>query len=623
MAVFTETIQLNDQVSAAAKAASGAVAGLGSSTESAQGALAKATTMTAPAGAAMKSLGQSTFDASNAMKVGKETIGTAIAGIKSAFTSLSQGDVKGAIQGVTDAVAGIAKMLDLVVPGLGQAVSTVVQIAGGLAGITAGLIQSGIEFAISSSESKQAMLSLFDAMGGGVVKGEEVEGVIDGLKAKFGIAKDSLIGYTNALMAMGRTDLSQLEDDLLAVSSAAALVKGGDQALLGFIKKIDMAAESGGKLKLATKQLANLSATGANVGDVAKVMGVSVENLTKDLAAGTVDAKKFGDALQQAIIKKGQGPLERMATSSANLKKILSEAWGDLFEDIDVGPFMKEVKELFDIFGQGKSSGQALKAGIGGFFKEVFATLTKVVPMVKHFMLDLIIYGLRAYIAIKPIVAKIKEFVQSERGMKIINAALQGMWFVLKVVGAALLVAVAVVGLFFAALIALSIAAYTVVGSILSFVSETGTALSDWVTKAPQAALDFVTGLVKGITDGAGAVIGAVTGLADGATGAFKNALGIASPSKVGHMLGKNFGESTGDGIEDSQDSVHGASTGVAAAAVKGVTSGGDTGQASGAKSGSSMVVYVTVEGASKSVLEISQEMWSQVIQRTALESGL
>ena len=36
-----------------------------------------------------------------------------------------------------------------------------------------------------------------------------------------------------------------------------------------------------------------------------------------------------------------------------------------------------------------------------------------------------------------------------------------------------------------------------------------------------------------------------------------------------------------------------------------------------------SVVVYVTVEGASKSVLEISQEMWSQIMQRTALESGL
>ncbi len=605
MAVFVEEIQLKDGVSAPAKTASSALA---------------------KAGDVMGALSKSTFDAANAMKVGKESIGAAIAGIKSAFTSLASGDVKGAIQGVTDSIAGMAKLLDLVVPGLGEAVAAVIQIAGGLVGITAGLIKSGVEFAISSSEAKQQMLGLFDAMGGGLVTGAQTEEMIDGVKAKFGIAKDSLIGYTKQLQLLGVTDLGQLESGILALASASALVKGGDEALLSFRKKIDLAVQSGSNLKIATKQLAQLSATGANVGDVAKTMGVSVEELTKNLAAGTVDAKKFGDALETTIITKGKGPLERMAASSANLKKLLSEAWGDLFEDVDVGPFMAEVKKLFDIFGQGTESGKALKDGIGGFFKQVFAILTKVVPLAKHFLLDMIIYGLKAYIALKPIVKTIKEFAASAEGAKIIGTVLSSLWTVLKAVGVAVLVVVgAVLGLW-AAMVVVSVAVWTAVGAFLGFVAEAGGALAGWVSSAATAAYDFVAGLVTGIGNGASQVIGAVSGLADSATGAFKSALGIHSPSKVMMGLGGDVAEGTAQGIEGGSSDVHGAASGMAGAAVKGATSGGDASGGGSSKGGVNVTVEagaITIDGAGKTALEITETMISLVFERVALGAGL
>lgn len=629
MAVFTEVIKLDDQVSAPAKAASGAVQGLGTSTATTQGALAKATTVAAPAGAAMKSLGQSTFDASNAMKVGKETISAAITGIKSAFTSLAQGDVKGAIQGVTDAVAGIAKMLDLVVPGLGQAVSAVIQIAGGLLGVTVGLIKSGADFAIASSQAKTQMLAMFDALGAGVMTGAQVDDMLDGLSAKLGVTKDAMVPLVQKFMAMGITSQDALEKMTTAALSAKALVGGADSGAAAFealAKKIQLASETGQGLKIPIKGLGSLAEMGLTVDDVAKKMGISAANLAGQLKDGTADAKKFGDALQSALIDKGAGPLQKMGLGLSNLKSLFSQYIGDMFEDLgdSVGPFLLAVKDLFSIFdSKSKPSGEALKAGIGGFFKQVFAAATKVVPMIKHFLLDVIIYGLRAYIAIKPIVAKIREFATSAQGMKIINTALQGLWFVLKVIGVSILVVIGAIGLFVAALVAISVAAYTVVGAIVDFVSTAGGALADWVSGAATAAYDFVAGLVQGISDGAGAVMNAVSGLADKATGAFKSALGIASPSKVMMGLGGNVAEGTAEGIEAGSKDVHGASSGMAAAAVKGATSSGDESKGSDAKSGANVIVYVTVEGASKSVLEISQEMWSQIMQRAALESGL
>lgn len=622
MAVFTETIKLDDQVTPPALAA---LSSLQKLTQHMLVSQKNAASAGASIAKPFKAAGASTFDAANAIAVGKETITAAIGGIKAAFSSLASGDVKGAIQGVTDTVAGLAKLLDLVVPGLGQAVAAVVQIAGGLVGITAGLIKSGVEFAISSSEAKQAMLGLFDAMGGGIVTGAQTEDMIDRLKAKFGIAKDSLIAWTNSLHAMGITDLAKVEQALLATASAQALVtKGGAEAFTALTKKLQTFVQTGQGLKLPLKGLGSLADMGLTVDDVAKKMGISAEKLAGQLKAGSADAAKFGDAMQQALIEKGKGPLERFAASSANIKKLLSESFGDLFEDLgdSVTPFLAEVKKLFDIFSQGEESGKSLKAGIGVVFKQIFATLTQLVPVAKHFLLDVYIYGLKAYLAIKPIVKAIKEFAASAEGAAMIGTVLSSIWTVLQLVGVAVGVVVVVVLALWAAMLAVAVAVWTAVGSFLAFTQEVGGALVGWVASAATAAYDFVAGLVKGIASGASAVSGAVTGLADGATGAFKSALGISSPSKVMMGLGMNTGAGFAEGLEDTGADVHAAASGVAGAAVQGASSTEGASPA-GASAGANITVNVQIDGAGKSAMEITEEMVASVFERMALGAGV
>ena len=80
-------------------------------------------------------------------------------------------------------------------------------------------------------------------------------------------------------------------------------------------------------------------------------------------AAGAVDAKAFGDALSDAVIKKGAGPLDALSKEWGSIMKMWDKAKSDLFKGIDVGPFMAEVRSLFEIFGQGTESGKALKDG--------------------------------------------------------------------------------------------------------------------------------------------------------------------------------------------------------------------------------------------------------------------
>lgn len=624
MAVYRETIQLDDEVSAPAKAAATVISALSKSAIVAEGALSKVSGATIPVGNAMGGLAGKTFDAANAMQVGKETISAAVAGMRAAFSSLAAGDVKGAIAGVTDAVSGMAKMLDLVVPGLGEAVSLVVTIAGGLVGVTAGLIKSGAAFAIEATTAKIQMLSMFDALGQGKISGEEVDDMLDDLSSRLGQTKDAMVPLVKAFATMGITGKEALEKMTTAALSAQAL-GGTSEAFVDLQKKIQAADESGGKLKI---KFAALAGVGLHVEDVAAKMGISAKTLGDQMKAGSVDAKKFGDAMTSALLEKGAGPLETMGLSVKNLGGLLQQYIGDMFEDLrdPVMGFLTVVKDLFGIFdSKSKPSGQALKAGIEGFFKQVLVLATKVVPLVKHFLLDMIIFGLKAYIAMKPIVKTMIDMWKQHDGMGILMKAFEGIKLALIILGG---VIAFVVGLFLgviAVAVLVSVAFWTLLSTVMSFTADASKAIGDWVVGATAAAADFIKGLVDGISKGATDVVNAVKGVASSAVGAFEGALGIQSPSKVMMDLGGHTSAGFAQGIEDGGEDVHGAASGVAGQAVKGAgapaaSSGSGS---SGASGGVVMNVNVQIDGAGKSAEAITDEMVSQVFQRYALAAGL
>lgn len=686
MAVFTETIKLDDQVSApAAKAAGALVKGseeakawgaamaaaraqakaLGAATDAATGATLKqakalpnltdallkqqanqklAATADAKVAAQQKKQQSEASSAAakaaqvqtaantkmaNTLSTARDAVGSSIGSIKGAFLSLASGDVKGAIEGVADGIAGIAKLLDLVVPGLGQAVAAVISFAGA----TFGAVASIAKFAIETSVAKTQVLAMWDALGEGKITGEEVDGMLDDLSAKLGQTKDAMQPITQKFLQMGITGKEALAEMTTAALSAKALVGGADAGAEAFVKltkKIQTAAATGQGLKIPLKGLGSLADMGLTVDDVATKMGVSAKKLAEELKAGTVDATKFGDALNHALIEKGAGPLETMGLSLSNLGGLLKQYIGDIFEDMmpAIKPFLLALKDLFGIFdSKTKPSGEALKTGIVAYFTKLFQVATKVVPIVKSMLLSIIIYGLKAFIAIKPLVAKVREFLNSAAGAATMQRIWDALVVVFKVLGVVVLVVVAVLLVLWAAMIAVSVAFWTVTGVILETVGAMSSTLAGWVTSAAEAAYNFIQGLVSGIASGAGAVVDAVTGLAGKAKGAFKSALGIASPSKVGRELGGNFGGSIAGGMGEAANDVHGAASGLATAAVKGTSSPAAGSASAGGNASSSgdveINVNVTIDGAGKSAQEITDEMVSQTFQRYALAVGL
>lgn len=615
MSVYEEVIDLVDHISGPANTASKSVLSLGdkmnllqNQVKATQAAMLKAQALGNTK--AYKKLGEDLANYKNALgSVEKQVTSEAAA----ESTSL---------KGVTSQVAE-----------LGGVYTAVAAAAAGAALAFGALIVAGSALAIEASTAKMQMISMFDALGGGVITGARVDDMLDEMRSKLGVTKDTMVPLVKEFLSMGVTSEDALQKMTTAALSAKALAGGSEAAAQSFTnlsKKIQAAAETGQALKIPLKGLGSLNEMGLNVNDVAQQMGISAEKLGAQLKSGSVDAKAFGNALQDALIAKGAGPLETMSLSASNLGAMLKEYLGDLFEDLgdSVKPFLAQVKDLFGIFdSKGKPSGQALKQGIEGVFKNVFSIATKVVPMVKHFLLDMIIFGLKAYIALKPIVGWFLDLRKNTTVMNVLTFALEGLGKVALVIGGALAV---VVGIF----VGMTALAGVVAGGLWTLIGVIGNVavtilqfLGELPTKALQFGKDFVSGLVNGITSGAGFVVDAVKGLADGAKNTFKSVLGIHSPSTVMAQMGNYAGQGVAVGLNAAVPDVHGAASDLGGAAVGGASKGMSSGGAAGSSGGLSITVeagaIVIQGGADKSVLDLTEEAISMLFERVALAQGL
>jgi len=624
MAIYTEEVQLKDGLSPAAKAAAENVKTLEhqmtvlqKSLTAAQDKMTKASALGDIAGF-RKAKGEVAQ-----LTAGIGDLSPKVAGAKQELAALTQ-----KTQGATGASMDLQAELAELTGGL----SILVEVVGAVALGFGVLVAAGAKFAIEASEAKTQALALWTALGEGKTSGDQVDDMLDGMRAKLGITKDAMTPWANQLMAMGVVELPQLEEALTATAAAAALAKGGGDVYLGMQKKIQAAAEAGTKL---TVKLKDLSSMGLTVTDVATKMGVSATELGAQLKAGSVDAAKFGKALNDALAAKGGDSIKAMSLSVQNLGGLFKEYIADMFEDLGpaIRPFLEQVKDLFGIFdSKTKPSGQALKAGIEGFFKQVFAIAAKVVPMVKHFLLDVIIFGLKAYIALKPIVKTLQDMWKQHGGMQILIKAFNVMKPLLIVIGVAIGVVVLAFAALWAMMVGIGVVILAVTGFIVKGISEgigalwdLAKVLGEWSMMGLKYAGDFVMGIVNGIKSGVGMVVDAVTNLAGSAKGAFKKALGIASPSKVGKSLGGNFGGSIGEGMSAAAPDVHAAGGELAGAAAGGFSKNAGGGGAS-ASAGASITVHidqlnVDAKGASGAE-ELSETIFAVVFERLAIANG-
>lgn len=545
-------------------------------------------------------------------EVMKDAFREVAAGVGDMISGIKGGSAEEVVKGLADSLAGLATLLDLVVPGLGQAAAAIIRFGGAIASATVGVVQEAMSMAIEATQAKDAMVSMFGALAGSAAEGAKIEEMLGDLSEQIGVTKDALAPFTRAFMAMGVEGEDALKRLTLAAASAQAIM--GDPAAAhafeNLEKKIHVAVQTGQGLKIPAKGLGSLADMGIRVDDVAKRMGLSTATLSSQLKAGSVNAAKFGAALEESLIEKGAGPLARMSASFDNLKKMAGQSIEDMFEGMskDVDPFMAQIKDLFGVFSQSKPSGQAMKAGIGGALHQIFAVMTPLIPKVKHFFLNVVIWSLQAYIAIKKNWTSIRPIFEAVG------------W---------------VVGVSANAFASLTHGIFMAIGAAANLAGEIKAGI-DRVGKFADvlyiAGTQLVDGFIGGIKAGVSRVADAASDLATSAKDAVKGVLGIHSPSRVTMQLGAHVSAGLAGGMSAHAGHVERAAAGVGARAVTGMNlgawapalpaRGGAATQGAGMNVGG-VTIQITAPNGVTNATELTEAAIVALFDRLALQRGL
>jgi len=467
---------------------------------------------------------------------------------------------------------------------------------------------------------------------------DDLKASIKGMTGFDDIGVDKLVSQLDDLskeLPQTRAELGELATQLLgagisaddlsgrlkAISSAQALMgargKEAAQKVTELFEKISESEKLGTTLKVNEKLFQGI---GVSAEDVAKKMGISSNEILKMLKSGEVDAKKFGDALQSALIEKGGDALENMMYDVDTLKRKFSEAFLKIFQSPELSSAIegvgKMVAKFLDLFDQGTTSGRVLHTVVTSVFSSLFRTLSKVLPYAYLFFLKLETAMLKIYIALKPLTRRMMDFGKSV-DVSTIDAFMDGVVSVLVAVGESLAFVIKLV-MSFVSGIQSFFGTIEQIGSKISSVLQ-GIFSPDIGSSLSGALID---GMVSGLTAGARRVADAVSGIAKGAIKSAKSLLGISSPSREMMKLGSFTAEGFAAGVDKSASLVQAASQSLAFNAKAGAAApmGGSSG-------GGLSVIFqsgaIQVTSAGQGALELTEEALSLALEKIAIEQGL
>lgn len=480
-----------------------------------------------------------------------------------------------------------------------------------------GVIAAAISMAVSLTQEKDQLRSTFDVFTNGM--GGKLLDELGELAEQLPFTGDKLEAWAKSLLSAGIQG-DALKTSIKAIASATAIMgEAGAAAAEGLIKRFATMAETGQKVSLDRKIIAQLNAAGVSVAALAKELGVAPEKL----AEMKLGAKELGDAMQRALIAQGAGPLEKLGNTWGSIAAKVKEGFEEAFEDLGgiVDPFMSEVKSLASEFFAGSVAVNDWKDVMKAAFTVAFEAGAKFVRWVHVGFLEAQIAVLKFRVAIKPITSTLDELLPKGLAVKIMLEGLKTAMILVAiaavVVGAAMFIALLPLMILGAAIALVVYGLYSLGSAIYDQISG----IIDLGGAAIKAGVAFIQGLGNAISAGTPWVIGLVTQLAAGIIAAIVGPLAIRSPSRVMMKLGQHTTAGLAEGIERGSGDVKMAARGAAGAAVDGAAGG-----LAGGKGGGTMVNVeagaVVIHGAGGDVMSLTEEALTLLLERVLLLKG-
>lgn len=351
------------------------------------------------AGGAPKKLGNGFLKVVEPAEVMRHAFQQAGAGLREFSSALVHGDIAGSIKGMTDTMAGLASTLDLVYPGLGQVASAAIKVGGAFlyAGeeIAASLLKTGFEV----TEFNNKLEATFQALGHTPTAGKDTLEFLDRLATQLPQSRTDLAKWTETFEGMGITNTGELRQQVTAIASATALMplnaEKAAHAYTILTGRIQTAKELGQTFTLDKRLDKQLHDLGISLED----LHIKGQKTTKGLVVGAQD---FGNALSNALIEKGKGPLEVMGNEIGVVKEKGMEAFMHLFDGVgeDLAPIIDALKDIPIILG----SDQGAKKGIHETIKFIASALGEAIVETEVFFLEMETGALKLVPILRPVI---------------------------------------------------------------------------------------------------------------------------------------------------------------------------------------------------------------------------
>lgn len=504
----------------------------------------------------------------------------------------------------------------------------IVQAVGQAVGFLAGKLFDAAAMAVKLSQEKDQLKSVLDVFTGGPKATGELLDSLNDLATRLPFTSGQMAGWAKNLLAAG------ISGDVLigrveAIGSAVAIMgSAGGSAAETLFKRLQGLADSGGKVELDRKFIQQLQAAGLGVGDLAKQLGVTPEKLK----TMTLNAKDLGNAMQNALIAKGVGPLKMLGTTWATISEKVYDAFTGAFEDLGtiVQPFMTELQSLAGEFYSGSIASNDWGDAVKAVLTKVFAAAKEFVNFIHRGFLHAQIAMLQFRIAIAPVTSLLGELRAGAAASWVVMYLLKGTVIVLAIVFGILALAVLAVAVPF---ILVGVAILFIVRAVQYLAGVISGAVDNFdnlKNAAFEAGSGYITGLGNAIMSGAAWVVGLITGLAASMITAITGPLRIKSPSRVMMQVGAYTTEGLALGINAGVPDVQASARTAGMATINGVAQAGSPAAsggpgAHGGDDGRTTILRIDklVIHGNGSPLEVTEEALALVLEKLKLQAGL
>ena len=402
------------------------------------------------------------------------------------------------------------------------------------------LVLAGVALSLEAGMFRIRMTNVFAQFRGSAAEGAKTYEMVRAMSRTLPIPQEKAFESAQELLALGLQGQNRLHNTVQAIADMQAVMGDAAGSKLKSIISSAQGTTMGGRFRgVFSVTPAELKEIGLSYDQLSNVLatklGKSNAETRQMLMYGRIDAATGIDALNQAIAKGGIGEAAKDALLDPMLlMQQFQSHIKDLFADVDIKPFLRELRNLVNLFDLGNNSGKSMKKGITAAFTDLLKFGKGALVSLQIGILQLQGYFLDAAIAMAPMIKQIEKLGDNQTVVDLMSWGFKNM--AASIGGVAL--------------------ALTVVLGAFALVMNT----IDDIRKADLGGVgqQLMQGLADGITSFARLPVDAVAGVGKDVLASIAKAFDSHSPSRKARALGRTIPEGLREGISDGDLSIVG-----------------------------------------------------------------